>query len=1367
MDHEQQLSGSKETRVPDMDSSSDISAIDAKAEKKLIRKMDFYIIPFVVLLYLFSFLDRVNIGNARLYGLEEDLGLVGDQYQVAVSILFVTYCLFEVPSNLVIKKLTPSRYIAAISVIWGIIATLTGITQNYSGLIACRVLLGVVEAGLFPGLMTYLTIFYSKREIALRTGYLFSSAALAGACGGLLAYGIGFMDGVAGLKGWRWIMIIEGMPTVVVGVATWFLLADDPETAYYLNSEERALVVKCRSRHFGSTASAQKFHWTDVKEGAMDWRIYAFCVAQFGVDTMLYGYSTFLPTIINGLGNWSTPEVQALTIPCYALGAIAYLIVAWLSDRTQRRAIFTCIFAAISVVGYGVLISDSGSGVHYFGALLVALGLYVAVGLPLAWLPTTLPRYGKRTFATGLQLTFGNVSGVMSPFLYKTTEGPRYVRGNAVTLGLVGFAGVVYGIMWVYYEWKNKQRDRGVEDAKIEGMSDEQIEEMGDMSPRFRWYSWFDPERKIPPNDPITPASDGWNLYYHLGGYGPWVEKVDGEVQGIEPPTGCQVDQVHMMARHGERYPTKSAGRRHLDLLHRIKEANVALNGSLFFLNNWTYFTDTPSTDFDQLTRTGPYSGTLGAFTTGTRLLTRYQHLLTKFKDTKLRFWASDCQRVIETARYFASGLLGYDWESSGKAELEIIPETFERRADTLTPGDTCLAYIADLENGHDKGMHMLAKFQATYAPGIAHRLIHEQGNKALGFLTNAEVFSMQEMCGFETLVRGSSPWCAVFTREDWADFEYARDLVHYYRAGPGNKYSGAMGWLWLNATSGLLREEPGAGGLFFSFVHDGDISPFLDALDILKDPKYDPVLPTTHRATDRNWRTSTAMPMGGRVILERMTCQTTSNGASRHGASVRVNINDKIVPLPYCRSGPGFSCPLGEFSAHVRRRGSEVGEFEEVYILRRWSTTPSLSRSAQKTTRATSYPGATESRNPRRPPEESGPFGKRRNARYEQSRSRTRTGTPGAKKENQNVAEFGRLFAAQQEQENTRNNTLPKSSSSSNLDLNARKQTEKVATECMFYGYRSKESEWKVIDKYERISRGFICEDYPRNDPRGAASYSHLLSGGDVVIRADLSADANRKSKRYAGGFHWIKVTFDSADAADRACFFSPQEIDGHAVFCEMYHGQPPTEDVPIPSGSTEANRFISNNKRTLSTFHSTAFLQKDKARAPSTLPRSFALNNLASIADEDVFSSNQDRESTSTVSSATATTTALDQPQPTMHQRHLSSVSASLSSPKEPTTAPTLPPPESEFMTHLPSVRRTKLRPITEALPPSPTVTERVLRSIPILSWFTGDIVGDGPQMREDGTFDYDRSNAYWRFWYMVDLLLGTDICGLREES
>ncbi|KAI9685307.1 MAG: hypothetical protein M1822_004680 [Bathelium mastoideum] len=392
--------------------------IDAQAEKRLVLKLDLHIVPMVMLLYLFSFLDRVNIGNARLYGMEDDLNLYGNRYQTAVSLVFVTYILSELPSNLVLKKLRPSRWLSFIATAWGIVATLTGICQNYASLIACRLILGLLEGGLFPGLAIYLTLFYTKREIALRVGYLFVSAALAGAFGGLLAYGIGFMDGVSGQRGWRWIFIIEGLPSFVVGVASWWLLADSPETAAYLKPEEKELSNLRLSSQTGYTESASKFHWKDVREGLRDWKLWAFSFIQFGSDTMLYGYSTFLPTIIKGLNpKYSTAIVQVLTIPVYSLGAITFILAARASDWSQQRAVFPIVFGIISIVGYGVLMSDASSGARYVGCFLVAFGLYVCVGIPLAWNPANVPRYGKRTTATGMQLTIGNISGIMAPFV--------------------------------------------------------------------------------------------------------------------------------------------------------------------------------------------------------------------------------------------------------------------------------------------------------------------------------------------------------------------------------------------------------------------------------------------------------------------------------------------------------------------------------------------------------------------------------------------------------------------------------------------------------------------------------------------------------------------------------------------------------------------------------------------------------------------------------------------------------------------------------------------------------------------------------------------------------------------------------------
>ncbi|KAF5020943.1 hypothetical protein F66182_7024 [Fusarium sp. NRRL 66182] len=467
--------------------SQDDVYIDPAAEKALLRKLDMWIVPPVMLLYLLSFLDRVNIGNARLYGMEEDLGLTGDQYQLAVSVLFVTYIASELPSNLVIKRFRPSRWIAFITTAWGIVATLTGIVQDFNGLVACRVLLGALEGGLFPGLTIYLTMFYTKKEYALRIGYLFVSAAIAGSVGGLLAYGIGFMDGVAGLRGWRWIIILEGIPTVVLGIAVWFWLADDPDSARYLTINERELIDLRMRRQIGHTKSSDQMHKEDVYQGLKDWKIYLFCIGQFGGDIILYGYSTFLPTIIRGLGSWSIAQVQALTIPCYALGAVTYLVVAWFSDRTQRRAVFTVVAGLVCAAGYAILISSAPSGAKYFACFLPAMGLYVIVGLPLAWLPSNNPRYGKRTVATGLQLTIGNSAGVPAPFLYKTNEGPRFVKGHAISMALVAMSSLIYLAFWAWFRRQNKRKAQGKEDDRIQGLTEEEAEELGEHNPRFQY----------------------------------------------------------------------------------------------------------------------------------------------------------------------------------------------------------------------------------------------------------------------------------------------------------------------------------------------------------------------------------------------------------------------------------------------------------------------------------------------------------------------------------------------------------------------------------------------------------------------------------------------------------------------------------------------------------------------------------------------------------------------------------------------------------------------------------------------------------------------------------------------------------------
>lgn len=257
------------------------------------------------------------------------------------------------------------------------------------------------------------------------------------------------------------------------------------------------------------------------------------------------------------------------------------------------------------------------------------------------------------------------------------------------------------------------------------------------------------------------------------------------------------------------------------DLFLRIYYHDQPLNGSLSIANDWELFTHESPEHLENLVSTGPYAGTLEAFETGVKLRTRYSHLLdpSQLAGQNVTFWASGSPRVEETARYFSLGFFGLDSLERQRhtyGYLEVIPETSERGADTLTPGDTCLNYANDVDDyGHGYGARMLSKFQNTYIPAIAARFAQE--NPSMPFSID-EVYTMQETCGFETIAKGSSPWCDVFTHSEWESFEYARDLLHYYRAGPGNPYGATMGWLWLNATLNLLQSpEKRKPQLFFS----------------------------------------------------------------------------------------------------------------------------------------------------------------------------------------------------------------------------------------------------------------------------------------------------------------------------------------------------------------------------------------------------------------------------------------------------------------------------------------------------------------------------------------------------------------------
>ena len=196
---------------------------------RLLLRLDLRILPVLSILYLLAFLDRTNIANAAIFHLPEDLKLKSNQYNTALTIFFVPYILFEIPSNIVLKRLRPHVWLSICMFTFGLVTALQGLVQSYGGLLATRFFLGLAEAGMFPGSFYLISMWYKRHEAQKRYSFFFGSTSLAGAFGGLLASAIGKMDHLGGYRAWRWIFILEGILTCVVAILFFFIIPDFPE----------------------------------------------------------------------------------------------------------------------------------------------------------------------------------------------------------------------------------------------------------------------------------------------------------------------------------------------------------------------------------------------------------------------------------------------------------------------------------------------------------------------------------------------------------------------------------------------------------------------------------------------------------------------------------------------------------------------------------------------------------------------------------------------------------------------------------------------------------------------------------------------------------------------------------------------------------------------------------------------------------------------------------------------------------------------------------------------------------------------------------------------------------------------------------
>ncbi|KAJ7713460.1 MFS general substrate transporter [Mycena olivaceomarginata] len=465
-------------------------SLSDEEERKLWRKVDLRLMPILSLMYLLSFLDRGNIGNARLDGLQDQLKLTGNKYNVALTMFFIPYCLFECPANLVLKRFRPSKWLPGIAVVWGTVMTLMGLVKTYPQLVGVRVCLGVAEAGLFPGVVYYLSLWYPRHMLQWRIGLFFGAASLAGAFSGLLAYGINFMSGTHKLLGWSWIFILEGIATVAVGLLAFFILVDFPATAKFLTLEERSFIVWRKKYDNSSVGEEEHFEMRHLVSALIDWQVWLHILIYMSIIGPLYGITLFLPTIISTFGH-SVPVSQLLTVPPYVFATIVLWIFAYWSDKIQKRSPFIYAGLLMCLTGFSINISNAPSGVKYFGTFFCVAGSYAAFPGVVAWLGNNLSGQYKRGVGMALHIGIGNFSGAIASNIYRTQDKPRFIVGHGCELMFVGIGLICVPIAVLAYNRINKRRDeiaRGMLERGEKNLySNRELREMGDRAPDFRY----------------------------------------------------------------------------------------------------------------------------------------------------------------------------------------------------------------------------------------------------------------------------------------------------------------------------------------------------------------------------------------------------------------------------------------------------------------------------------------------------------------------------------------------------------------------------------------------------------------------------------------------------------------------------------------------------------------------------------------------------------------------------------------------------------------------------------------------------------------------------------------------------------------
>ncbi|KAI0409313.1 retrograde regulation protein 2 [Xylaria palmicola] len=435
-------------------------------EKAVIRKLDWRLMPMIFTIYSLSVLDRSNLGNAHVAGLDESIGLSGDQYSTLGTFFYVTYIIFQ-SAAAGWKHFPAHKWVTFVVLSFATISSSQAAAQNYAGMVVLRLLLGATEA-MYAGVPIYLSFFYPRDRVGFRQGIFLSGSALANAYGGALGYAITRIK--SHLEPWRILFLIEGLPTFIMAIVAWFCFPDDIEGAKFLTDREKQVAKHMVSRE--QTADVVDHTGLRVRDfvaAFKDWRSYLTGVMYFGCNVSFASLPLFVPAIIAEIGSFTRIQANGLSAPPYILTFILIIVFSLVSDRVKMRGPFVCFFSTVAAVGFLLLATTEAAAPRYIGVYL-AITIFVSVAILIPWVSNTHSTESKRAGGFAIFATFGQAGPLVGTNIFPSSEAPYYRKGSWVSFSFCLLVAVTAALFSFLLHRENRKLDDAQREEGAEGM---------------------------------------------------------------------------------------------------------------------------------------------------------------------------------------------------------------------------------------------------------------------------------------------------------------------------------------------------------------------------------------------------------------------------------------------------------------------------------------------------------------------------------------------------------------------------------------------------------------------------------------------------------------------------------------------------------------------------------------------------------------------------------------------------------------------------------------------------------------------------------------------------------------------------------